>query len=76
MSGLPPALVVTTGNDVLRDEGKAYADRLRAAGVPVDYVCFDGSIHAFMSFPVAMPVGLEGLALVSDRLKNALHGQG
>jgi acetyl esterase len=72
LKGLPPALVVTAGNDVLRDEGKAYADRLTAAGVPVEYVCFDGSIHGFMSFPAAMPEGHEGLALVSDRLRKAL----
>ena len=74
LTGLPAALVVTAGCDPLRDEGKAYADRLAAAGVPVEYVCFDGSIHAFMSFPAAMPVGIEGLALVADRLRNALSG--
>ena len=73
LSGLPPALIVTSGCDPIRDEGKAYADRLSAAGVPVEYRCFEGTIHAFMSFAGAIPVGLEALAFVASRLKAALH---
>ena len=72
LSGLPPALIVTAGCDVLRDEGKAYADRLRAADVPAEYRCYDGTIHAFMSFAGAIPLGLEGLSFVAGRLKERL----
>ncbi len=72
LSGLPPALVVGAGCDMLRDEGKAYADRLAAAGVPVEYRCFDGTIHAFMSFAGAIPMGLEALSFVAARLRDNL----
>ncbi len=73
LAGLPPALVVTAGCDPLRDEGKAYADRLAAAGVPVEYHCFENAIHAFMSFAGAIPAGVEGLSFVASRLRAALH---
>jgi acetyl esterase len=69
LGGLPPALVLTAECDPLRDEGQAYADRLAAAGVPVEYRCYEGSIHAFMSFAGAIPLGLEALSFVAARMK-------
>ncbi len=49
VTGVAPAYLVTAGFDILLDEGKAYADKLRAAGVPVEYVCEDGLIHTFVN---------------------------
>jgi acetyl esterase/lipase len=48
LAGLPPAFVIVDEADVLRDEGEAYAARLRAAGVAVTAVRYDGITHDFM----------------------------
>jgi acetyl esterase len=72
LSGLPPALTITAGFDPLRDEGKAYADALKAAGVASEYKCYDGTIHGFVSFPGALEAGADGLRFMAERLKSAL----
>ncbi len=57
LAGLPPALVVLAGCDGLRDEGRAYAARLRQDGVEVEEVCYPGQPHGFINrdFPAATP---------------------
>jgi acetyl esterase len=48
VAGLPPTYLCVDEADVLRDEGEAYAAKLRSAGVPVTTVRYDGTIHDFM----------------------------
>ncbi len=50
LAGLPPALVLLGGCDMLRDEGRAYAGRLRSDGVDVEEVCYPGQPHGFVNF--------------------------
>ena len=50
LADLPPTYVVTAEHDPLRDEGFAYADRLRAARVPVEHRHYGSQIHGFFSF--------------------------
>ncbi len=59
VSGLPPAFVLTAGFDPLRDEGRAYANRLIDAGVKTTYVNYPGTIHGFFSLTRFLKQGLK-----------------
>lgn len=48
VSNLPPAFVLCAEYDPLLDEGRAYAEKLRAAGVSVQYHCYEGMVHGFL----------------------------
>ncbi|MBL8674463.1 MAG: alpha/beta hydrolase, partial [Rhodospirillales bacterium] len=57
-TGLPAAYVLTAGYDPLKDEGKAYAEKLLAAGVKTTYANFPGTIHGFFSMTRFLKQGL------------------
>jgi len=67
VSGVAPAWVWTAGFDPLRDEGRAYADKLEKAGVPTNYRCYDDQVHGFFGMGI-VPGGLEIIAEVSTRM--------
>ena len=70
LRGHPPTLVVTAEFDPLRDEGRAYADRLKGLGVPVEYVCLPGTIHACVLFAGALKRGQTGLNRIARAFRS------
>ena len=69
LRSLPPAFVVTAEHDVLRDEGRAYADALRGANVPVVHRPFDGMIHGFLG----MGRLIDAAAVATEEIGAALR---
>ncbi|WP_395575652.1 alpha/beta hydrolase [Streptomyces sp. BK79] len=74
LTGLPPALIITAEADVLRDEGEAYANKLRAAGVPVTAVRYQGIIHDFVMLNALRDThaARSAIALAVETLRLAL----
>jgi acetyl esterase len=72
LAGQPPTLIVTAGFDPLREEGRAYGDRLREAGVDVVYREYPGQIHAFVSLTKAIPQGMACTMEIAEYLRQRL----
>jgi len=62
LAGLPPATILLASHDVLRDEGEAYARRLREAGVAVELVVWPGTVHGFVRWPAKVDAARAALA--------------
>jgi acetyl esterase len=73
LSRLPPAVVVTAEYDPLRDEGEAYAERLRAAGVATQLRRFDGMVHGFFDMGTFSPAAQKCIDETCALFAEVLH---
>ncbi len=72
LSGLPPAYLVTAGYDPLKDEGRAYAEKLQAAGVTVEHVNYEAMIHGFFTMTGIVDEAREAVEQAGAALKAGL----
>jgi len=70
--GVAPAYLVTAGFDPLLDEGAAYADHLREAGVVVEYICEEGLIHGFVNMPGVGTAAPRAIGRIAAALQRGL----
>ncbi len=71
--GLPAAVIQTAQHDPLRDQGLAYADALRAAGVSVTHTNYVDAVHGYISVPGVVPIARQALYDATAALREALH---
>ena len=71
LEALPPALIITSEFDVLRDEGEAYAERLKSAGVKVQCTRYAGMLHDFVTLPGLFNKANDAIDEMCTALENA-----
>lgn len=72
VSAVAPAIVITAEFDILYDEGTAYADKLKEAGVPVVIKCFAKQMHGFFGMPDVLPAGREAIDWMAQEVSRML----
>jgi acetyl esterase len=75
LAGLPPTLIVTASFDPLRDEGEAYAEALRAAGVHVELHRAPGLIHGFINLGALSPASTSALREVASKARSLVEAK-
>jgi len=75
LSGLAPAVIATAGFDPLVDQGEAYAKRLKEAGTPVIYRCYDNLAHGFAAFTGAVPAADVACREIAGLAREVLEGR-
>jgi acetyl esterase len=75
LSGLAPAVIATAGFDPLVDQGEAYAKRLRDAGTPVTYRCYDALAHGFCAFTSLVPAADTACREIAGLVREASLGR-
>ena len=73
LAGVAPTLVITAAYDPLRDEGDAYAQKLRAAGVNVDHASYGGMVHGFIPMGRLIDTGNRAVTHIAGSLRHALR---
>lgn len=71
-SGLPPAYIMLGGYDPLHDEGRAYAEKLEAAGVKVTVADYDDMVHCFIYLQTLLPQAHAAISAAARAVKEAL----
>jgi len=69
LAGLPPALIIAAEYDTLRDEARAYAERLENAGVAARYICAAGMVHGFLGMRGLVPGAQSAFEEIARALK-------
>jgi acetyl esterase len=72
LSEVAPATVITAEYDPLRDEGNAYAERLREAGVDVELRCYEGQVHGFFGLSTISSAAGDAMEMAAARLREQL----
>jgi len=73
LRGLPRALVVTAGHDMLRDEGRLYVQRLREAGVEVRHIEYAAQAHGFINATGVVPAARQALEEIAREMGRTLN---